>query len=359
MTTNKMKVRQTCLFVITFFLATKIIILPSVLAGYAKESLWISALINLIIDGAMLFFILKISDKFDGLSFFQILKENLGDLPTKIILFLYFIYFLLKAYSPIMEQKSFIEVALYETTHVVWIFAPIFLISTFFSYKGLKTVGRLADVLIWFTASAFSILISLSLPASKPSNLLPIIGIPIKSIFKGSWFTSLWYLDSTYILFLIGSFKRERLSKTKIMLSYGIFALAFILFLAVLYGEFGPLTKRQSFAPIKMGKYFLSVANSGRIDYVAGIALAIVCVFAVTLPLVFATLCLSHVFNFSHKIIPCIITNGIMATLFLTTQNYYFETFKIMQYFVVYFLVFMSYLLPLILIFFKQGRKAK
>jgi hypothetical protein len=70
-----------------------------------------------------------------------------------------------------------------------------------------------------------------------------------------------------------------------------------------------------------MGKYFLSVANSGRIDYVAGIALAIVCVFAVTLPLVFATLCLSHVFNFSHKIIPWLITNGIMAALFLTTQK--------------------------------------
>ena len=39
-----------------------------------------------------------------------------------------------------MEQKSFVEIALYETTHVVWIFAPIFLISAFFSYKGLKTL---------------------------------------------------------------------------------------------------------------------------------------------------------------------------------------------------------------------------
>ncbi len=357
MTANKMKLRQICLFIITFSLVTKIIILPSVLAGYSKESLWISALINFIIDGGMLFFILKMGDKFKGLTFFQILKENLGETATKIVLFLYFVYFLLKAYSPIMEQKSFIEIALYETTHVVWIFIPIFLISTFFSYKGLKTLGRLSDVLIWFTAFSFIVLISLSLPASNPSNLLPIIGIPFKNILKGSFFSSLWFFDSTYLLFLIGCFKRERLSKTKIMLSFGICVIAVLIFMAVLYSEFGSITERQSFAPIKMGKYFLSVSNSGRIDYAAGISLAIVCVFAVTLPLVFSTLCLSHVFNFPHKIIPCLITNGLMAILFLTTQNYYFETFKVMQYYIVYFLIFMAYVLPFVLIFFKRGRK--
>ena len=358
MTTNKMKLRQICLFVITFSLVTKIIILPSIIAGYSKESLWISALINFIIDGAMIFFILKIGDNFKGLSFFQILKENIGGVPTKIIFFFYFLYFLLKAYSPIMEQKSFIEIALYETTHVVWIFSPIFLISTFFSYKGLKTVGRISDVLIWFTSFAFIILISLSIPASNPSNLLPIIGIPFKNVLKGSWFSVLWHLDSTYLLFLIGSFKRERLSKTKIMVAYGIVTLAVLVFFAVLYSEFGPLTERQSFAPIKMGKYFLSVSNTGRIDYAAGFALAIVCVFAVSLPLVFATLCLSHAFNFPHKIIPCLITNGIMAILFLTTQNYYFETFKIMQYYLIYFLIFMAYVVPFILLFCKKGRRA-
>lgn len=356
---NKIKLRQTCLFIIVFSLATKIIILPSVVASFSKESLWISALINFAIDGAMLFFVLKMSDKFKGLTFYQILRENLGDIPTKIILFLYFIYFLLKAYSPIMEQKSFIEIALYETTHVVWIFSPIFLISAFFSYKGIKTVGRLSDFLIWFIIFAYVILISLSIPASNPSNILPIVGVPFKSIAKGSFFSLLWYFDSTYILFLIGCFKKEHLTKTKIMISYCVCALAVLIFFAVLYCEFGPLTERQYFAPIKMGKYFLSISNSGRVDYIAGIALAIVCVFAVSLPLVFASLCLNHTFKFKHKIIPCLITNGIMTILFFTTQNFYFETFKIMQYFGVYYLIFMAYVLPFIMLFFKSRRQTQ
>lgn len=356
MTANKLKLRQACLFISVFSLVTKIIILPSVVASFSKENLWISAILNFLLDGAMLFFILKIGEKFKGLTFFQILKENLGDVATKIILFLYFIYFLLKAYSPIMEQKNFIEIALYETTHVVWIFAPIFLISTFFSYKGLKTVGRLSDLLVWFAIFAYAVLIALSLPVANFSNLLPIIGVPFKNVAKGSFFSLLWYFDSTYFLFLIGCFKPERLSKTKVMLSYLACALAVVIFFAVLYCEFGPLTERQYFAPIKMGKYFLSVSNSGRVDYVAGIALTIVCVFAVTAPLVFSSLCLSHTFNFKHKLTPCLIANGIAFILFYTTQNFYFETFKIMQYYGVYFLIFMAYLLPFITLFFKRGR---
>ena len=358
MTANKLNLRQICLFILVFCLSTKIIILPSVVASFSNESLCISALINLLIDGGLLFFILKMSDKFRGLTFFQILKENLGDVPTKIILFLYFIFFILKAYSPIMEQKSYVEIALYETTHVVWIFAPIFLVSTFFAYKGLKTVGRLSDFLIWFLAFSFIILISLSIPVAKPSNLLPIIGVPLKNIFKGSFFSLLWHFDSTYLLFLIGCYKKESFSKTKIMSSFAICALAVLIFFAVLYSEFGPLTERQYFAPIKMGKYFLSISNSGRLDYIAGLALAIVCVFSITVPLVFAALCLTHVFNFKHKLIPCVITNGMSAILFLTTQNFYFETFKLLQYFGVYFLIFMAYILPFIMLFFKSRRQS-
>ena len=141
------------------------------------------------------------------------------------------------------------------------------------------------------------------------------------------------------------------------MLSYLIITVTVILFFVVLYSEFGPLTSRQYFAPIKMGKYYLSLSNSGRIDYFAGFALAIVCVFAVTLPLVFASLCLSHTFPFKHKIIPCIIVNGFSMLLFFFTQDFFFSTFAIMQRYAIFYMFILAYALPLITIFFKKGRK--
>lgn len=359
MINDKINLRQVCLSFVTFSIAIKIITLPSVIASFSNEALWISALINFALDGAMIFYILKVTENFNGLSFFQILKENCGKTVTSIIMFLYFIYFLLKAYVPILEQKSYVEIALYETTHVVLIFAPIFLISCFFSYKGIKTVGRLSDVLVWLTGFGILTLIGLSIPACNFSKLLPIIGVPVKKIASGSFNTLLWYFDSTYLLFFIGNFKRERFTKTKITLTYFFSTLVVLLFFCVLYSEFGPLTERQHFAPISMGKYYLSASNSGRIDYVAGFALAIVCVFAVTMPLVFSSLCLSHVFNFKHKIIPCLITNGIMIIIFFATQNFFFEVFGFMQKYGVFYLLIIAYILPLCLLFFKKGRKSQ
>lgn len=356
MTANKMTLRQVCFTLTAFTVSLKIISLPSHVAKFSQESLWISAIINFLLDGLMIFFILKISEKFDGLTFYQILDQNCGKAFTKTVFFLYFIYFFLKSYLPLNEQKNYIEIALYETTHVIWIFLPIFLVSAFFSYKGLKTVGRLSDLMIWFTAFSIIVLICLSLPASHFSNILPIIGVPFKSILTGSFRSLPWYFDSTYILFIIGNFKSEKLKKTKIMLSYVVGALVVIFFFIVLYGEFGPLTERQYYAPIKMGKYYLSTSNSGRIDYLAGFALAIVCVFSTTLPLVFSSLCLSHVFNFKHRITPCLIVNGLMAIIFFLTQNYFYVTFDILQKYIVFYLIALAYILPLILLFFKKGK---
>lgn len=46
-------------------------------------------------------------------------------------------------------------------------------------------------------------------------------------------------------------------------------ALITLVYMAILQSEFGALTERQFFSPIKMGKYSVSVSNIGRIDYIA------------------------------------------------------------------------------------------
>ena len=45
-----LKDRQICFFVLAFLPITKIFSLPSLIAGYSNEDMWISALINLLID---------------------------------------------------------------------------------------------------------------------------------------------------------------------------------------------------------------------------------------------------------------------------------------------------------------------
>ena len=76
-TENKISVRQICFMILSCCLIGKILVAPALGAKYASEGLWISFLINFCVDGAFVFFVLKLSDKFPNKTFFDILGNRL------------------------------------------------------------------------------------------------------------------------------------------------------------------------------------------------------------------------------------------------------------------------------------------
>lgn len=354
MNENKLYVRQICFIFGAFTIAGKLITMPALAAKYAKEALWISAGVNFLIDGLALLFFLYLARKFEGMTIFEIVEYNTGKVARKFFAFLFFAFFILKSYLPIIEHRNFIEIALYETSPALWIFAPIFLFTAFFSYKGLRAIARTADVAIWFTITAIVVIASLSVSAADLSNLLPLLDVSATEIFKGSFMTSLWFFDSPYLLFFLGHFKGEKKQTLKITAAYFGFALLVIIYMAIMQCEFGTLTERQFFSPVKMGKYSVAVSNIGRIDYLAVFAIIFSCVFNVGLPLVFATQCLNKCFDFKHKIVPCLIVNGAVGIIVLITENYYFLAREFFQRFITPFFIAVVLILPLAALFFRR-----
>jgi len=187
---------------------------------------------------------------------------------------------------------------------------------------------------------------------------LPIIDVPLGKIAEGSLNTSIWFFDSPYLLLCLGHFKPEKKQTKKIVLSYLGMALITLVYMAILQSEFGALTERQFFSPIKMGKYSVSVSNIGRIDYIAVCAIIFSCLFGCCLPLMFSTVCLENTFRFKHRIIPCLIVNGFMAAIIVLTEDYYFLIRPFFQnYLIPVFAVFT--LVPLVGFFFKNNKNDK
>lgn len=321
---DKIYVRQICFLFGAFILPVKLITAPAIAAKYAAEDLWISALINFMIDGLAILLICRLANKFKGATVFEIVENTLGKTGKIIFAAAFYLFFTVKAYLPLIEHRNFVEIAMYETTPALWIFLPVFLLSAFFSYKGFRAAGRAADIAIWFSASGIIILAALSLSVADFSNLLPIIDVPAINILNGSVKTSIWFFDSPYLLFLLGHFKPEKKQTLKITGGYFAFALVAIVYMLILQCEFGTLTERQFFTPVKMGKYSVSVSNIGRIDYIAVFSIIMSCIFGVTLPILFASVCLEKTFPFRHKITPCLISNGVIALIIFFTENYYF-----------------------------------
>ena len=121
---SKLVPRQAALFFIAFSAAVKFINLPAVTARYAREGLWISAAIDFLFDGILIAAILFTARTGEDETFFECTEKAFGKPVAITIHAVYCLFFLVKSYIPIIEQKYYVEVTLYETAPTVLTFSP-------------------------------------------------------------------------------------------------------------------------------------------------------------------------------------------------------------------------------------------
>lgn len=318
---KELKSRQLCFIYLAFAPLAKLFIMPSVLSSHSGEDLWISALLNLVLDFICLTFTL-FTAKRAKTDFFTLLEDNLGKFVRNIILIVFFFYFMVKAFIPINEQKDYVEMTLYTLSPRIFYFLPFFILAFYFCTKSLRAIGRIADVLWFFTILGLLLLFSLSVPNCDFYSLLPIGANGITNISKG-WFSSLlWFGDSVYFLFFIGEFTYKKGDTIKILASQVISGILILAFLIIFYSVFTSIAHRQRFALTEISKYATVINNIGRFDYLGIMLLLFSNLFSMSLPLFFATRILNRLCNFRKNWIAPIITVGaqFLLTLLLTER---------------------------------------
>ena len=115
------------------------------LAYEAKNDLLLSALLNLLAQGAVIAAVLWLSTRTDK-TFFDLLKDAFGAPAAKIVYGALAAFLLFSALLPMLEQRAFVMQVLYENAPSVLSYAPFFAVSVFACMKGFKTIGRAADI---------------------------------------------------------------------------------------------------------------------------------------------------------------------------------------------------------------------
>lgn len=350
---KELKTRQIGLLFLAFLPVTKIFTLPATLSLYAKEDLLLSALLPLALDFIVLWAVWYASTR-AGCDFPQFVRRTLGSAGAKIYFFLFFVYFFLKAYLPIMEQKDYIEQTLYETDPTFLIFFPFFVISAYLSVKPLRTLGRAADLLAGVTVVSFLLLFFLSLGQADFSALLP-VGAQGTKIFTASYYTLSWFGDGAYFLFMIGTFRKEKRGLIKLFAGYLGAVLFTLFFLAMFYASFTSIADRQDYALNEMAKYSAVILAVGRFDFIAIFLFLGVGVFSISMPLYFSTYAFRQVFPFKQSPWPAVIVNGAMLAFVFFSTHYYVSVRELyLQWFGIPVLLF-SYLVPLLTAAFRKS----
>ena len=354
--TKQLKTRQICLFLVALMPITKLFMMPSLLAENAKEDMWLCALLNLTLDTLTLACVLHTCKKSDK-DFFSLLKDNFGNACACIIACIYALYFLLKAFLPLQEQKEFVKLSLYINMPTDLFFLPFFIVCFYLCLKPLRVFGRVSDILWFFTLSGFLILVFLSVSNVDWVALLPVGAQVLNSVTKGSFNTLNWWGDCAYALFFIGNFKHGKKANAKILLTFIACGFAVVLATMIFWGTFTSIAFRQKFAMTELSKYTTVINNIGRFDYVGILFILFSCVFALSLPVYFACLLLQRVFNLEKKwIIPLIVNLVLIVLMLALNQKMNTVTIFFTKYMPIVFLI-MGNLLPALTVFLKTQRR--
>jgi len=354
----QLTVRQVCFFIIAFLPVTKLFMVSSVIASFAKQDMWISVLINSLIDVATITAITFACQKAKT-DFFGLLEMNFGKVGKNIILGFYLVFFLMKSILPINEQKEYVELTLYITSPSLLTFLPFFACAFFLCMKELRTVGRLADVIWIITLIGIILLFGLTTTNADVSALLPVGVNGISNILRGSYSSYAWYGDAAYVLFFIGNFKWEKRARLKILLSYGLVAVISVSFSVCFYSIFTSIAFRQRFALTEISKYATVINSIGRFDYIAIMLILFSDIISISLPIFFANAILQEIAPIKYRwIYP--LTIILVIFLIVTAFSEYFysiETF-ILTYGNAYFIL-LANVVPLFSALLVKNKKEK
>ncbi|MBE5737682.1 MAG: hypothetical protein E7348_04705 [Clostridiales bacterium] len=348
--TNKypLNTRQVCFFIIAFLPITKIFSLPSLIANISREDMWLSILISLVLDFITLIPII-IACKNARKGFIELLEDTVGKKISKLILFLYLIYFIFKAIIPINEQKDYVDYTLYTLRPSYAYFLPFFVLAFYICFKRLQVLGRISDILWIVSINGLITLFVLSISNADFSAILPIGASGISKILSGTYNALSWFGDSVFIMFFIGEFKFEKRSTIKILLSFLLGALFVLLFMIIFYSIFTSIAFRQRFALTEISKYTTVISNLGRFDYIGIIMVLFSNVFALCLPMYFCSKIIDHLFNIKKQWISPTISVCIQLIIMLTLSEYFVSVQNfIINYVGVYF-IFLANVLPIII----------
>ncbi len=356
---KQLKTRQICLFFIAFLPITKLFMLPSVIATFAEEDMWISTAINAILDIGTLVALVFVC-KSTNTTFLKMLEGTLGKIGAKIVMGLYFVYFMFKAILPINEQKDYVEFTLYTLLPTTFYFLPFFIVCLYCCSKKLRVIGRISDVMWAITLIGFFLLFVLSISNADFTAVMPVGAQGAKNILRGSFSALPWFGDSLYLMFFIGEFSYKKKDGLKILGAYIIGVILVIFFMVIFYCIFTSIAHRQRFALTEISKYTTVINNTGRFDYLGILMILLSNFFALTTPLFFSVKTLDYICDFKKVWIAPTIVMTIQLAISIFLYQYFASIERIVIGYGGYFFLLMGNILPLFtLLLNKLSKKEK
>jgi hypothetical protein len=344
--TNVISSRQLAFFAAFVLPAGKLLELPSLLTRYVGGDLLIAAFIGFAAE-FLAFCSLLFFAKRSGSAPVEYLERRCGKLTARIFCGVYALFLLACAVLPVFDLEKFSHAAFSDTSPTFFIFTPFLFLSGFICTKGLKGVGRSADIAPLLFFFPLLGLFVFSVGQADFSRLLPVIEKPFTTSLSAAWKTLPYFASGGLCLPVFEGYRYRQGDEKKLLPAYAVGAFLSLLFFAVFFALFGQLGEKEHYAIMKIGQFFPALKFIGRIDLLLVYVFTVGLFYYTALPLQLFTENFTRCFHLKSKLFTAATLSIALYFCVLYLNKYYLSLHQFFaRYMPPIFLVF-SLLLPM------------
>lgn len=271
--------------------AFKIAMLPSYLANSVGQDMWISIAVAMTIDVLILACIIFIKTRVGVLEY----ERGGFKLISRVIAVVCALYFIVQAIVCFEETVAYLLQSFFDEAKRLQIIVPLVVSIAYVAYKGERTLGRVAEILIWFLLLTILVSVAFNNAEIDYTNLLPMLDGE-KSAFWGAYENTLWFGDYLPLLFINVKDRKKR--RYGYIFGGAIFTMLLVVFTnATFYAQWGDLTKSVPNAFARLAGYNFISADVGKIDWMTILTWIVSCVMKLSLLLLGVRGAINHVFS--------------------------------------------------------------
>ncbi len=209
--------RQTCLILIIVAITAKLLFLPSLLVQEVGRDAYLFVLLTMLAKISILFIFVYLTYKFPQDNFKQLLTRLFGKVFSRVVMFLYFAYFVIQTGVVFQSAYVYLFENLYsDLAWYIYVF-PLVLTMVYVCIKGLRPIARLVE--IFCPVIIVGVMLSFFLGGVNAdfTNALPFMENNFFVNLGGVSKYALWFSDYLIYMVLFGNIKITKQYGKKIL----------------------------------------------------------------------------------------------------------------------------------------------
>lgn len=265
---SEITTRQLGILVFLAFLTTKFINLPSLIYQRSEDVSLVIFSVLTIMEAIVICMILTYISKHAGEKFYDILKNNYGEIIAKLIYLCFFAYFILKFTLFVQGNYAFMRDSIFSNAGKLLYWSILFTIVISIAYSPMKAFSRTCE--FFFLILLVGLIMCIALGFFSGSFELPYISFDISAsdFFSDIVSLNFWFGDAVFLLVFMDKVKKDE-NYNMYVYSYLILAIVILfIFAFCYYGVFPVTAYNHNYAIYDMSVFGPSTVSIGRLDII-------------------------------------------------------------------------------------------